>query len=157
MRIANEKLENYKKVFVFDEYRDKSGSGTQEYFDNLKESIDCARRAWEHLTKSEKQSYLKDPAGHFIVTENKVVEVEGDYFPDFEPLDVLWDAFKYQRTLDLEDAIDEKEKYIKQLEEEIAVELYNDEEELEGIKDDIKELHDEIKEFQNEIEAIKKI
>ena len=149
MRIANENLKNYKKVFVFNEYKDKAGSGSQEYFDNPRDAIAYAKKAWEHLAKADKQSYLKDPAGHFMVTENEIIEEEGDYYPSLEPLDVFWDAFKYQRKLDLEDAIDEKENYIKQLEEEIAVELYDDEEELAKLNDDIKELHDEI-------EAIKK-
>lgn len=92
MRIADENLKNYEEVFVFNEYRDRTGSGSQEYFDNPREAIGYAKRAWRYLAKSDKESYLNDPAGHFIVTENKVVGVEGDYFPDFELLDVLWDA-----------------------------------------------------------------
>lgn len=156
MRLIEEKLRNYKKIFVLDEYRDKAGNGSQEYFDSLEEAINYAKKEWEHLSGSDKLSYLRDPAGFFRVTENEVVEEEGDCYPSLEPLNVLWDAFKYQKILDLKDAIDGKEKYIKQLEEEIAVELYDDEEELAKLNDDIKELHDEIKEFQNEIEAIKK-
>lgn len=154
MNVNSRDLQNYKKIFVFDEYRDKAGVGSQQFFDNLEEAVDYARKQWEHLAKSDKESYMKDPAGFFMVTENEVCMVDGEYYPDSVPLEIFWNAFKYQRTLDLEDAIDEKEKYIKQLEEEIAVELYNDEEEPEGIKDDIKELHDEIKEFQNRIKKL---
>ena len=41
MRIANENLKNHKKVFVFNEYRDRASSGSQEYFDSLEEAIKC--------------------------------------------------------------------------------------------------------------------
>lgn len=91
MRVADENLKNYEEVFVFNEYRDRTGSGSQEYFDNPKEAIGYAKRAWRHLAKSDKESYLNDPAGFFMVTENTVVKEEG-YYPSLEPLDVLWDA-----------------------------------------------------------------
>lgn len=91
MRIADENLKNYEEVFVFNEYRDRTGSGSQEYFDNPKEAIGYAEKQWGHLTKSDKESYMKDPAGFFMVTENTVVKEE-NYCPSLEPLDVLWDA-----------------------------------------------------------------
>lgn len=89
MRIADENLKNYGEVFVFNEYRDRTGSGSQEYFDNPKEAINYAKKEWEHLADSDKKSYLKDPAGFFMVTKNTVTKEED---PSFELLNVLWDA-----------------------------------------------------------------
>lgn len=152
MRIANENLQNYKKVFVFDEYRDKAGVGSQEYFDSLEEAINYARKEWEHLAKSDKQSYLKDPAGYFMVTENEVCMVDGEYYPNSVPLEIFWDAFKYQKKSDLEKEIEEKENYINQLQQETDVELYGEE----YIKEKIEELQEEIEDAKEEIEVIKK-
>ena len=152
MRITNENLQNYKKVFVFGEYRDKAGSGSQEYFDSLEEAIDYARKEWEHLADSDKKSYLKDSAGHFMVTENEVIEEEGDYYPNLEPLNVFWDAFKHQKKIDLKEEIEEKENYIKQLRQETDVELYGQD----YIKEKIEELQAEIEDLQNKIAGIER-
>lgn len=152
MRITNENLKNYKKVFVFDEYRDRAGSGSQEYFDSLEEAIAYAKKAWEHLAKSDKQSYSKDPAGHFMVTENEIIEEEGYYYPNLEPLDVFWDAFKHQKKLDLEKEIEEKEKYIKELKEETNAEIYGED----YIEEKIEELQEEIEDLQNEIKGVER-
>lgn len=152
MRIANENLQNYKKVFVFDEYRDKAGNGSQEYFDSLEEAVDYARKEWEHLADSDKKSYLNDPAGYFMVTENEVCMVDGEYYPDSVPLEIFWDAFKYQKKSDLEKEIEEKENYIKQLTDETDADLYGED----YIKEKIEELQEEIEEALKEIEVIKK-
>ena len=152
MRITNENLKNYKKIFVFDEYRDRAGVGSQEYFDNPNEAIDYARKEWEHLADSDKKSYLNDPAGCFMVTENEVYMVDGEYYPDSVPLEIFWNAFKYQKKSDLEKEIEEKENYIKELQEETDVELYGED----YIKEKIEELQEEIEEALKEIEVIKK-
>ena len=152
MRIANENLQNYKKVFVFDEYRDKAGNGSQEYFDSLEEAINCAKKEWEHLAKSDKESYMKDPAGFFMVTENEVCMVDGEYYPDSVPLEIFWDAFKYQKKSDLEKEIEEKENYIKELKSETDADLYGED----YIKEKIEVLKEEIEEALKEIEAIEK-
>lgn len=152
MRIANENLKNHKKVFVFNEYRDRASSGSQEYFDSLEEAINCAKKEWEHLAKSDKESYMKDPAGFFMVTENEVIEEEGDYYPSLEPLEIFFDAFKYQKKSDLKKEIEEKENYIKQLQQETDVELYGEE----YIKEKIEEPHEEIEDLQNEIKGVKR-
>lgn len=152
MRIANENLKNYKKVFVFNEYRDRAGSGSQEYFDSLEEAIDYAKKEWEHLADSDKKSYLNDPAGFFMVTETEVVKEEEDYYPSLEPLEIFFDAFKYQRKLDIKEEIEEKENYIKQLQQETDVELYGEE----YIKEKIEELHEEIEDLQNEIKGVER-
>lgn len=152
MRIANENLKNYKKIFVFDEYRDKAGVGSQEYFDNPNEAIDYAKKQWEHLAKSDKESYMKDPAGFFMVTENEVIEEDGDYYPSLEPLEIFFDAFKYQKKIDLKEEIEEKENYVKQLQQETDVELYGEE----YIKEKIEELHEEIEDLQNEIKGVER-
>ncbi len=152
MRITNKKLQNYKKVFVFDEYRDRAGSGSQEYFDSLEEAINYARKEWEHLADSDKKSYLNDPAGYFMVTENEVYMVDGEYYPDSVPLEIFWDAFKYQKKSDLEKEIEEKENYIKQLRQETDVELYGED----YIKEKIEELQAEIEDLQNKIAGIER-
>ena len=152
MRIANENLKNYKKVFVFNEYRDRAGSGSQEYFDSLEEAIDYAKKEWEHLADSDKKSYLNDPAGFFMVTETEVVKEEEDYYPSLEPLEIFFDAFKYQKKSDLEKEIEEKENYIKQLTDRTDADLYGED----YIKEKIEELQEEIEDAKEEIEVIKK-
>lgn len=53
--------------YVFEEYRDKAGTGTEKKFDNKDQALDYAQREWDHLVEHDKESYRKDPCGAFRV------------------------------------------------------------------------------------------
>lgn len=53
--------------YVFEEYRDKAGTGTEKKFDNKYQALDYAQREWDHLVEHDKESYRKDPCGYFRV------------------------------------------------------------------------------------------
>ena len=59
------------KKYIFEEYRDKAGTGTQKVFNNRSEAITKALNDWQALNYHDKQSYIDDPAGMFRVYEQE--------------------------------------------------------------------------------------
>lgn len=49
-----------KTIYVFDEYRDSMGTGTEKTFDNKEQAVKYARREWNHLSLNDKSSYISD-------------------------------------------------------------------------------------------------
>lgn len=93
MRITEENLKNFKKVFVVDEYRDSWGIGSQEFFDSEEEAIRYAGKEWDRLCDSDKKTYLNDKSAWFIVTENEVIEENDEFVVNTESLRTIWEAF----------------------------------------------------------------
>lgn len=61
------------KKYVFEEYRDKGGIGSQKIFDGKDEAVKYAAKEWdENLTTSEKKSYFNDCCGCFYVYEIEI-------------------------------------------------------------------------------------
>ncbi len=56
-----------KKMWCFEEYRDVGGIGSQNLFKTKEEALAAAEEEWFHLCESDKSSYIKDPAGVFMV------------------------------------------------------------------------------------------
>ena len=56
-----------KKMWCFEEYRAAWGIGDCHLFETKEEALAAAEKEWFHLCKSDKKSYLEDPAGVFIV------------------------------------------------------------------------------------------
>ena len=54
-------------IYVFHEYRDKAGIGSEATFTTMDEAIRYADNTWLSLAESDRQSYVKDSCGNFCV------------------------------------------------------------------------------------------
>lgn len=72
------------KRYVFEEYRDKWGAGSEKVFENKKAAVEFAKEEWESLTKKDKDSYQQDPAGMFRVFEIKITPKQMEQYEDGE-------------------------------------------------------------------------
>lgn len=88
------------KRYVFEEYRDKWGAGSEKVFENKKAAAEFAKEEWESLTKKDKDSYRLDPAGMFRIYEIEIAPQELEAYEEGEQDGVLseyetsgiWDA-----------------------------------------------------------------
>ena len=55
------------RKFVFEEYTDKGGIGSQKIFDTKKEAVDYCKNYWYNLVSEDKKHYLEDVCGKFFV------------------------------------------------------------------------------------------
>lgn len=55
--------------YVFEEYRNSIGAGSEEVYDQKDEALKFAEEHWNHLSESDKDSYRKDRCGIFLVYE----------------------------------------------------------------------------------------
>lgn len=153
MIIEDRDLKKFKTVFVFGEYRDSAGHGSEICFDNSEDAIHYAINEWNHLAKTDKQSYLKDTFSYFTVTENNIfLDEDGEYYPENEAINEFWNVFSYEKIGYLEEEINDKLNYIKQLKEEFLYDLIH----LEEAKNEINELNKEIEENQRTIANLEK-
>lgn len=68
------KKEVYKAVGFFQEYRDRNGIGSEEWFDSYEEAYNYANQEWNNLVSSDKKSYLTDIAAIFYAETRYVPE-----------------------------------------------------------------------------------
>lgn len=81
------------KKYIFEDYRDKAGIGSEKMFDTEAEAIEYAGKQWEGLNQHDKDSYLKDTAGMFRVYEIELTEEQLEQYKDDEleiTMDELW-------------------------------------------------------------------
>jgi hypothetical protein len=57
------------KKYLFVEYRDAMGTGSEKLYANKSEAITAAAKAWDTLSEADRNSYKKDPAGTYRVDE----------------------------------------------------------------------------------------
>lgn len=81
------------KRYVFEEYRDKWGAGSEKVFENKNAAVEFAKEEWESLTKKDKDSYQQDPAGMFRVYEIEITPQELEAYEEGE-LDGVLDEYK---------------------------------------------------------------
>ena len=166
MIIEDRDLKKFKTVFVFGEYRDSAGHGSEICFDNSEDAIHYAINEWNHLAKTDKQSYLKDTFSYFTVTENNIfLDEDGEYYPENEAINEFWNVFSYEKIGYLEEEIEDKLNEIKDLTESIHDEFIPsklrdcDQEDINTIKNYINrlnELKEEIENYQRTIESLEK-
>lgn len=170
MIIEDRDLKKFKTIFVFKEYRDSKGCGSEVYFDNSEDAIHYAINEWNHLAKTDKQSYLKDTYSYFTVTENNIfLDEDGEYYPENEEINVFWDVFSYEKIGDLEEEIEDKLNEIKDLTEDLTESIHDefipselrdcDQEDINTIKNyinQLNELKEEIEENQRTIANLEK-
>ena len=83
-------------AYVFSEYRDSFGNGSEKLFASRDEAIRYAKEAWDHLNSHDQDSYKNDPAGSFCATEAVPViwdDVEEEFYADMSNYDIAWSAF----------------------------------------------------------------
>lgn len=81
------------KRYVFEEYRDKWGAGSEKVFENKEAAVEFAKEEWESLTKKDKDSYQQDPAGMFRVYEIEITPQELEAYEEGE-LDGVLDEYE---------------------------------------------------------------
>lgn len=83
-------------AYVFSEYRDSFGTGSEKLFASRDEAIRYAKEEWDHLSIHDQNSYKNDPAGSFCVTEAVPViwdDVAEEFYADMSSYDIAWSAF----------------------------------------------------------------
>ena len=70
------------KKYVFVEYRDKAGVGSEKLFDTEKQAITYADKEWYSMVASDKNSYIKDSAGEFRVYEVELTAEQAAAYAD---------------------------------------------------------------------------
>lgn len=83
------------KAWVYNNYRDKAGTGEHKIFDTKEEAIAYAKDEWNHLNESDRNSYINDKCGEFWVAQLDMVydDVAEEYQPDFSSYSPVWSAF----------------------------------------------------------------
>lgn len=57
------------RLYVFDEYTDKGGTGEITLYTDKDEAVRAAKKEWRHLCESDKRDYRRDVCGTFRVYE----------------------------------------------------------------------------------------
>lgn len=60
------------KKYLFVEYRDAMGTGSEKLYNSKEEAATEAAKAWDTLSETDKNSYRKDPAGTYRVDEIEI-------------------------------------------------------------------------------------
>lgn len=84
------------RVWVFREYRDKAGTGSEKIFSSRFEAEKYAKDAWDHLVDADKKSYFDDPAGVYCVGLAKAVweEIGEEWVTEPDLDQIVWDALE---------------------------------------------------------------
>lgn len=65
------------KKYLFVEYRDAMGMGSEKVYNGKEEAVNEAVKAWNLLSEADKKSYTKDAAGTYRVDE---IEITAEQF-----------------------------------------------------------------------------
>lgn len=65
------------KKYLFTEYRDAMGTGSEKMYNSKEEAVNEAIKAWDALSETDKKSYAKDAAGTYRVDE---IEITAEQF-----------------------------------------------------------------------------
>lgn len=88
--IADEQVNH--SAFVFSEYRDSAGIGSEKLFADLDDAIQYAKFEWEHMTDADRRSYIDDPCGQYCVADATVYWYDEDekYCAEIDNRDIIW-------------------------------------------------------------------
>lgn len=92
------KIVQYEKLapmaYVFHEYRDEWGRGSERIFNDRLEALNYGREEWDKLTDSDKRSYIEDPCGEFSVSIMPMVwdEYDKEFITDYSEYNTIWSA-----------------------------------------------------------------
>lgn len=82
-------------AYVFHEYRDSWGKGSEIIFNDRIEALNYGREEWDRLTDSDKRSYIEDPCREFSVSIMPMVwdEYDEEFITDYSEYVTIWTAF----------------------------------------------------------------
>lgn len=60
------------KKYLFTEYRDAMGTGSEKMYNSKEKAVTAAAKAWDTLSEADKNSYRKDPAGTYRIDEIEI-------------------------------------------------------------------------------------
>ena len=63
------------KKYLFTEFRDARGTGSEKLYNSKEEAVTEAAKAWDTLSETDKSSYRKDPASTYRVD---VIEITAE-------------------------------------------------------------------------------
>lgn len=98
------------KKYIFEEYRDKAGIGSEKVFDEKKDAVKYALNEWKNLFDSDKKSYLNDPNGKFSVYEIEITPEQLEEYNDGD-LDIALSELATASAFPFDVFRDEKEAY----------------------------------------------
>ena len=81
------------KKYVFHEYREKWGLGSEEVFDSEEDAVKYANDEWNKMCDSDKKTYLNDDCGEFRVYEIEITAEQFEQYNNEElelPLTEFW-------------------------------------------------------------------
>lgn len=80
--------------WIFEEYRDKRGTGSRKMFATKEEALKEAKDAWESMTDYDRDSYKKDAFAMFYVAEYPLEwdEDEMEFVPATDDYTEEWSA-----------------------------------------------------------------
>lgn len=90
-----------RKIYFAEEYRDKAGIGTTEYFNSADEAIEYAKDEWDHLNDADRKSYMNDSFSMFIAGQKwQTWDDDIEEWIDGDIIDVYYDALSSDKTDD---------------------------------------------------------
>ena len=86
--------ETFPVAYVFREYKDRGGIGSEQMFRDKYEAIKTARDHWETMNEYDRDSYRRDAAGVFAVwlMPCEWDDIDDCFYPEGDPISVEWDA-----------------------------------------------------------------
>lgn len=88
-----------RKIYFAEEYRDKAGIGTTEYFSTAEEAIEYAKAEWRHLGEADKRSYITDDNGMFFAGQKwQTWDEDLEEWIDGDVIEVYHDCIKQAST-----------------------------------------------------------
>jgi len=75
--------------YIFTEYRDKKGTGSNKFFDTETDAVAYAKKEWGALCEADRKTYFNDSFAWFRVD---VGEVDDDGC--YGDADTVWDALE---------------------------------------------------------------
>ena len=85
--------EDIMKKYVFIEYRDSFGTGSEKIFDSEKDAVKYANDEWSKMCDSDKKTYLNDDCGEFRVYEIEITSEKFEQYNNEElelPITEFW-------------------------------------------------------------------
>ena len=86
--------ETFPVAYVFREYKDRGGIGSEQMFRDKYEAIKTASDHWETMNEYDRDSYRRDAAGVFAVwlMPCEWDDIDDCFYPEGDPISVEWDA-----------------------------------------------------------------
>lgn len=95
------------KKYIFEEYRDSKGTGSEIMFDTAVEAVEYAKKDWEHFCEHDKQTYRNDMMGTHRVYEIEITAEQVELYNDGD-LDVTLNELETAAIWDFKEVADDE-------------------------------------------------